>query len=152
MASFDTPLYTSETGSAGSSAAAAYPLAKRSAGKIRYKVIPYTVDGAETSADTINLGKLKVGAQVIPQLCKVSSQAAFDVDDLDIGTAANADAFADGIDTTNAAADTLFTGGDDHYDPQSIVAGDEDIIATLNNVVTTTAGQLVLFLIAFVDE
>ena len=152
MASFDTTLYTNQTGSAGASPAAGYPLAKDSAGKVRFAAVEYTVDGAEATADTINLCKLKVGAKVIPALSRVISEAAFDVDDMDIGTSDNVNAYADAVDTTNLASDIVFTGGDNNYALAEVTAGNEDVIATLVNVVTTTAAQKVLFLIAYVDE
>jgi len=152
MAEFNSPLYTSEAGTAGSSAAVGYPQARDSAGKLRIKTIPYVTDGTETTGDTINLGKLKVGAKVIPSLCRVVSEAAFDIDDLNIGTPLNPNAFADAMDTTDAELDQPFRGGDDRLGPVSIVSGDEDIVATLVSATTTTAGELVLFLVAYVDE
>jgi hypothetical protein len=154
MPSFDSALYSAQVGSAGESPAFGRPGAKTAAGKMRLALIPYTVDGAEASADTINLCRLKWGAVPIPNMCKVSSEAAFDVDDMNVGTAANDNALADAIDTLNAASDVFFTGGDNHYAPAEISEDKDgaDIIATLINVVTTTAGQLVLFCIVFVDE
>lgn len=152
MASFNTDTYTAQTGSAGASPSAAYPLAKNAGGKLRYLIVPYTVDGAETTGDTINLGKLKVGAKVIPSLSRVISEAAFDIDDMNIGTVSNDNAYADAMDTTNAELDQPFVGGDNRLAPADVVSGQEDVIATLVSVVTTTAGQLVLFLIAYVDE
>jgi len=152
MASFDSATYTGQNGTAGQSSGVGYPLARDAGGKLRYLVVPYTVDGAETTGDTINLGKLKVGAKVIPALSRVISEAAFDANDVNIGTAATANSFADALDTTNAALDQPFVGGTLQYAPTAITSGDEDIIATLVAVTTSTAGQLVLFLIAYVDE
>ena len=152
MASFNTDIYAAQAGSAGASPSATFPLARDAGGKLRYLIVPYTVDGAEATGDTINLGKLKVGAKVIPSLCRVKSEAAFDANDVNIGTAANANSFADALDTTNAALDQPFVGGDNQYAPAVITKGDEDVIATLVAVTTSTAGQLALFLIAYVDE
>jgi len=152
MASFDAPLYTSQIGSAGQTPAVGYPPAKQSAGKMRLAIIPYTVDGAENSGDTINLCKLKEGARVITQFSRVASQAAFDVSDMNIGVAGNDNKYADAMDTTDAELDQPFIGGDNRFVPADVAEGGEIVFATLVTVVTTTAGQLVLFLIAFVDE
>lgn len=152
MPNFNTDRYSNQVGGAGASPAVTYPLARDSGGKLRYQVIRYTVDGAETTADTITLCRLKKGATVIPSLCRVISQAAFDADDMNIGTASNDNKYADAMDTTNAALDQPFVGGDNWFEPAAITDDYEDIIATLVSVVTTTAGQLVLFLIAYTDE
>ena len=152
MANFNSDRLTAQSGSAGASAALGYPLARDAGGKLRYQVIPYTVDGAEASADTITLCRLKKGAVVIPSLCRVLSQAAFDVSDMNVGISGNDNKYADAMDTTDAILDQPFVGGDNRYVPAAITDDYEDIIATLVTVVTTTAGQLVLFLIAYVDE
>lgn len=152
MASFDAPLYTKQVGDRSASPSAAYPLAKVSAGKLRYAVVQYVLDGAETTGDTINLCKLKEGALPIAPLCKVLSQAAFDADDVNIGTTANPNSLADAMDLTNAETALDFTGGDDRFVPVAIAEGGEVIVMTLVSVVTTTAGQLALVLIAFLDE
>jgi len=152
MAEFNTDTYTGQNGTAGQSSAVGYPQAKLAGGKLRYLVVPYITDGAEVTGDTINLGKLKVGAVPLPTLSRINSQAAFDCDDVNIGTTLNVNSLADALDTTNAELDQPFVGGDNRFAPVAITAGDEDIIATLVSVVTTTAGQLVLFLIAYVDE
>lgn len=152
MAAFNTDLYNAEAGSAGSSAASGYPQARDSAGKLRIKSIPYTVGGTETTGDTINLGKLKVGSKVIPSLCRIISEAAFDAQNVDIGTTSNVNAYADALDMTNAELDQPFVGGDNRFVPAAVTAGEEDIIVTLVASTTTTAGQLALFLIAYVDE
>lgn len=152
MASFDTPLYSAQAGSAGVNTSFGRYGAKWVAGKLRYSVITYTVDGAEATGDTINLCQLKEGAVVIPALCRCISQAAFDADDMNVGNASNDNAYADAMDTTNAELDQPFVGGDNRFVPAAVAEGGETVIATLVSVVTTTAGQLVLFLIAFVDE
>jgi hypothetical protein len=155
MANFNTNLYLGQNGSAGGSlnAGANFPMARDAGGKLRYLVIPYTVDGAEASGDTITLGKLKVGAKLIPALSRVVSDTGFDVDDMDIGIAGNVNKYADDIDTLDTASDISFgVAGDNAYTPTAVESGGETIIATLVNVVTTTAAGKVLFLIGFLDE
>lgn len=152
MANLNTDRYGNQVGGAGASPAVTYPLSRVAGGKVRYQVIPYTVDGSEASADTITLCRLKKGAVVIPSLCRVISQAAFDVSDMNVGIASNDNKYADAMDTTDAELDQPFIGGDNRLAPAAITEDYEDLIATLVTVVTTTAGQLVLFLIAYTDE
>lgn len=152
MTAFNTDLYNSQVGTAGQTPSFGRMGAKWVAGKLRKAIIPYVCDGAETNGDTINLCKLKEGALVLTQECKVSSQAAFDVNDMNVGVSGNDNKYADAIDTLNAASDVAFTGGDNHYLPVEVAEGGETVIATCVAVTTTTAGQLALFLIGFVDE
>jgi len=153
MAEFNSALYDEQVGSSGQvSPAGSYPLAKNAAGKLRILKVPYTVIGTEASGDTINLGKLKPGAVVIPSLSRVLSGAGFDVSDMDIGVASNPNAYADAMDTTDVELDQPFTGGDNRFEPADTAVGDEAIIATLTTVVTSTAASVALFLIAYVDE
>ncbi len=152
MANFNSPIYIKQAGSAGGSPSAGYPLAKDAAGKLRYLVVPYTVDGAEATGDTITLGKLKIGAKVIPALSRVISDTGFDVSDMDIGISGNINKYADALDTLDTSSDISFgIAGDSARVPVAETAS-VDVIATLTTVVTTTAGGLVLFLIAFLDE
>jgi hypothetical protein len=146
-------MYTAQAGSAGSSAGVTIPEARDCGGKLRIIAVPYTVDGAEASADTINICKLKVGAKVIPSLCRVISGTGFDVDDMNVGISGNDNKYADDIDTLDTASDINFgVAGDNAYAPTAVAEGGETVIATLVNVVTTTAAGTVLFLIAYLDE
>lgn len=153
MPSFNTTIYGNQIGSGGVSPGFGIPDARKVGGKLRYAIIPYTVAGTEATGDTINIVRLKKGATVIPGLCRVLSEAAFDVDDMNIGDGVNANRFADAIDTTNAALSQDFgLAGDEAYAPTPLAAGEEVVTATLVNVVTTTAGQKVLWVIAYMDE
>lgn len=117
MPNFTTDTYTNQIGAAGTSPALSYPLARTVGGKLRYILVPYTCDGAEAAADTIQICKLKAGAVVVPNLCRIISEAAFDCDDVNIGDGVNANRFADALDTTNALLDQPFVGGDEHFAP-----------------------------------
>lgn len=153
MANFNAPLYTAQSGSAGASAANGYPLARDAGGKLRYLVIPYTVDGAEATGDTITLGKLKAGAKVIPALCRVISDTGFDVNDMDIGISGNVNKYADALDTLDTVSDISFgTAGDNAFVPTAVAEGGETLIATCVALTTSTAGGKALFLIAYLDE
>jgi hypothetical protein len=153
MPNFNTSLYSAQSGSAGSSPASGYPLARDAGGKLRFLVIPYTVDGAEASGDTITLGKLKAGAKVIPSLCRVISDTGFDVSDMNVGISGNDNKYADALDTLDTASDINFgVAGDNAYVPTAVADGGETLIATLVTVVTSTAAGKALFLIAYLDE
>lgn len=153
MPNFNTTTYTGQAGSAGSSSAVGYPLARDAGGKLRFITIPYTVDGDEATGDTITLCKLKAGAKVVPTLCRVASDTGFDVSDMDVGIAGNINKYADALDTLDTASDISFgLAGDNAYAPTAVAAGGETIIATLTTVVTSTAAGKALFLIAYLDE
>ena len=152
MPNFTTDIYTNQVGAAGTSSSASYPQAKNVAGKERHAIVPYTVIGTETTADTLQIVRLKKGAIVVPHLCRVISEAAFDIDDMNVGDGVNENRFADAIDTTNAASNVVFSGGDENYAPTPLAAGEEVVTATLVSATTTTAGQLVLWDIAYLDE
>lgn len=152
MANFTTTIYDDQIGAAGDSPAASYPQAKNVSGKERHAIVPYTVDGAEASADTIQIVKLKKGAIVVPHLCRVLSEAAFDISNMDIGDGVNVNRYGDAMDTLNAVSNIPFTLGDEEYAPAPIDAGEEVVTATLVTVVTTTADQRVLWDIAYLDE
>jgi hypothetical protein len=154
MANFNTDTYTGQNGSPGASANASslFPLSRDAGGKLRYLVIPYTVDGDEATGDTITLGILPTGAKVVPALCRVVSDTGFDVDDMDVGITGNVNKYADALDTLNTASDISFgVAGDNAYVPTATSAA-ETVIATLVNVVTTTAGGKALFLIGYFAE
>lgn len=148
MSNFNTSLYTAQSGRSSG-----YPLSRDAGGKLRFLVIPYTVDGAEATGDTITLGKLKAGAKVIPALCRVISDTGFDVNDMDIGVSGNVNKYADALDTLDTVSDISFgVAGDNAYVPTAVAYGGETIIATCVALTTSTAGGKALFLIAYLDE
>lgn len=152
MPNFNTALYTAQNGTPGQSANVSTPLARDAGGKLRYLIIPYTVDGAEATGDTITLGKLPGGAKVIPALCRVVSDTGFDVDDMNVGISGNDNKYADDIDTLDTASDISFgVAGDNAYVPTVVADAGETLIATLVNVVTTTAAGKALFLIGYLE-
>ena len=154
MPEFNSDIYNNQVGTAGQSPAFGRDGAKVTAGKMRMALIPYVCDGAEVADDTINLVRLKWGARVVPSYCKVSSEAAFDCHDVNIGNATDASAYGDAVDTLNAISDVNFSGGTNHYAPADEAENKDGttVIATLIGVTTTTAGQLTLWTIVFLDE
>lgn len=59
--------------------------------------VSYLLDTTESATDTINLAVLPVGATLIPELCTVYCADPGTTLTLDVGYAANPDAYADGI-------------------------------------------------------
>ena len=148
MASFDTSLYTGQTGTAGVSPAVGRLEAKYGCPETKFVLIPYVVDGAEVSGDTINLCQLPEGAIVIPSLCRVVTGTGLDVSDMNVGISGNDNKYADAVDTLDTASDLAFSGGDNHTAPTEETAV-VDVIATLVTVVTSTAASTALFIIAY---
>lgn len=68
-------------------------------GEVEYAIIKYTLAGTEVQGDIINLCILPAGVVPIPQLSKVTANTDPSANTLllDIGTADNADGWADGI-------------------------------------------------------
>jgi 3D (Asp-Asp-Asp) domain-containing protein len=155
MASFDTTLYTNQNGSAGASPATGYPLAKDSAGKVRYATVEYTLAGTEAATDTINLATLKVGAKVIPHLSEVYVENPGTALVFDIGDAGDADRYVDGLTVSAGGFFRWSEGGTAAATANSlyeIASGNEDIVLTVGTATSLTADQDLLFLIAYVDE
>ncbi len=157
MPSFNTVKYGRQIGSAGASPSSTYPGAKAITGKVRYAHIEYALLGTEVANDTINIVRLKAGAQVIPSLCRIVCEDPGTALSLDVGFASNVDALCDGAALTTAH-DVSFTGAASvtavaaQYVPVDIAVGDEVIFATLTLATALTAGAKLLFLIAYVDE
>lgn len=155
MPTFLTSRFSKQTGSAGSSPSAGYPLAEYIAGKVRYAIIPYALAGTEIATDIIKLARLKVGAVPIPSLSRVVCEDPGTALTIDIGYASNPDALSDGLALTTAH-DLAFTAGGtavaEQYVPAPLAEADIDIIVTVMTATVLTAGAKLLFLIAYVDE
>lgn len=114
----------------------------------------YTVTGNETTADLIAILSLPIGAVVIPDLCKVSSDGIGGTGAItQIGDAASAarysatsiavaSAVTTAVTTTNAIAVA--------NPPYQVVAGNETILATLTFATAITVGKLIVFRIVYI--
>lgn len=178
MATFNTPLYTSQ-GSvppAGVSDAVTLPLAKNAGGKLRSTPIKYIWNGAEAAADTINLVVSKAAARILPQNSRVFaySNAANANLVINIGDASNKIRYSNGLTVfANSAANavlqpSLFTNCTSPllttaFNPSDIAApAGSQIVPTTNDqtiitvtIVSTTnvaANSVVVFDVEFVDE
>jgi len=72
MAILNSTIYTQQT-QAGTKGFGGRASAVNVSGAMCYATFTYTVTGSETTADTINFGRLPEGAVVIPGLCRISS-------------------------------------------------------------------------------
>lgn len=107
--------------------------------------VSYTLAGTEAAADTINLAVLPVGATLVPQLCSVYCADPGTTLTLDVGYAANPDAFADGI-TLSAGGLVNFSSG---TAPSGLTALEPittgTVIATVDSANTLTASVVLYF-------
>lgn len=154
MPTFNTSRFTAMTGSAGASPSAAYQLSKFTQGKERTAIIPYTLVGTEAANDIINIIRLKEGAVVIPNRCRVVCEDPGTALTLHVGYASSATGLCQSLALTTAH-DLAFTSGTavaNQYNPQPLVYADRDIFATVTVATALTAGAKLLFVIAYMDE
>lgn len=155
MATFNSTRYTASVGSAGSSPASTYPLAKYVDSPVYTAEIPYTIVGTEAADDIINLIKLHAGDVVIPSMSRIVNEDIGTALTLDIGFASNDDALLDGGALGTSAGDFIFTAATSgtvtaqQYNPVVLAVGDEVIKATVKTATSLTAGAKVLFIIAY---
>jgi hypothetical protein len=96
MPTFDSTQYTAQKADRTNTSRLASP--NVSSGDVQYAMIPYTLAGTEAAADIINLCVLPSGVIPVPALSRVVCSADPGTTlTVDIGTADNADGWADGI-------------------------------------------------------
>lgn len=107
--------------------------------------VSYPLVGTEAAADVINLCVLPVGATLLPQLCSVYSSDPGTTLTLDVGYAANPDAFADGI-VLSAGGMINFSSG---TAPSGLTALEPittgQVTATVDSANTLTAAVVLYF-------
>lgn len=157
MTAFSSSIYTGQTGTAGASANAAsgFPLAQMAQGKLRYTIVQYAL-GAESTNDTINLCKLRIGAKVIPSMSKIVCEDPGTALTLDIGHAGNTDAYCDGAALTTAHDDfwtklPSVTAVAAQYVPEAVTAGNETVLATVVLATALTSAAKVTFYVAWIE-
>lgn len=152
MASFDSTQYAKQKPTRANTSRNATE--NISDGSVEFATIAYTLAGTETANDTINLCILPAGAIVVPQLSSVFSADPGTTLTLDIGTAADADAFADGI-TLSSGGRVEFTSGTAPaaLTPTGLTAdtgsGNAVVYATVASAASLTASVVLHFLIAY---
>lgn len=159
MTTWNSTLYTGQTGSAGASlnASSSFPMAQKESGKLRYSDVTYALNGNESANDIINIVELKPGAFLVPSLCRIVCEDPGTALTLDIGDAVTADRYMDGGALTTAH-DTSFTAAPSvtataaWYTPYAIVGGTTPTTVIKAKVITATAltaAAKVRFLIAW---
>ena len=120
-------------------------------------IATYTMLGTEAANDIIDIVKLPQGTMIVPHLCQVvgdgiATTATLDVGDddvLGVGSAADADRYADGLDVAAAGSD-LFSAIASAANTVPYRLGSDAIIkglfATMN---TPVAGKKLVFRIAY---
>lgn len=153
MASFDTTHYAKQKPTrANTSRNATENVAD---GQVEFAVIPYTIAGTEATNDTINLCVLPAGVIPVPQLSKINHSADPGTTlVVDVGTAADADGWIDGV--TCSAGGQVEAGSGTvpaWLVPTPLVAdtgsGNAVVVATLASVSSLTAGVIVYFTLAY---
>lgn len=154
MATFETSLYAAQK--PDRSNPSRFAAANLAGGEISFARCSYTLLGTEGAADIINLLELPEGASVVPQLSSVTCSADPGTTlTIDIGTAANADGFADGI-VLSSGGQVAFTNTAIPADvaPTKLVAdsGEKNatVYATVASANTLTADVVLYFVIAYV--
>lgn len=147
MPTFDSTIYAREgkLGAAGLKDPVLYQ------GKLRFAQATVTVPSTLAANDILNLVTLPAGAQVVPSQCEAICHA--DPGTalvLDIGTAANADLFSDGL--------TLSSGGVVNFTAPVVpeqsttrvkLTENTPVIATVMTATSITNNSVITFLIAY---
>lgn len=161
MPTFNTTLYTAQTGAAGQSAnaQAAFPRARDAFGKERIVQINYTMAGTEAAADVINLTKLKQGDRILAGRSSYACEACGTAFTGSVGDASNNSRYSGTLVFTSIA--TGFFGslpGTDLYTPTDVVtiptpATDQStVIFKVVASTAPTAGKKFIIFLAVVAE
>ena len=125
-----------------------------SSGRVEYATIQYTLDGTEAAADVIKQCVWAPGIIPLPALSSVTCADPGTTLTLDVGSAANADGYADGITLSNGGQ-VAFTSGTvpEWITPTALVAdtgkGYTVIYATVASAATLTASVVLTFTLAY---
>lgn len=121
--------------------------------------VRYTMLGTEAQGDFVNLLRLPMGAQIVPALSQVTTDgiattATIDVGDddvLGVGTAADSDRYADGLNVASAAHATFsYIACAARLTPYSLGTDpDNAIVMEFKTLVTPVLGKVLDFLIAY---
>lgn len=153
MASFDTTLYGQQKAARTNTSRLAPP--NVGSGDVEFAVIPYALAGTEAAADTINLTVLPGGVIPIPSLSHVVCSADPGTTlTLDIGTAANADGWADGIVLSAGGKVECASATMPAWLAQTTVvpdtgSGNAVVYATVASANTLTAAVVLYFVLAY---
>jgi len=114
-------------------------------GTLEFRAVTYTMKNTEAVNELIYIGKLPVGATVVPTLCSVVCADPGTTLTLDIGTAEDPDLLADGI-VLSAGGRVEFTSGtmpEGALTPTKIAS--TDVYATVASVSSLSGSAKVVF-------
>jgi len=141
MATFKTTHYAQQETAAGNMA----KQVTATSGTLEYRAVTYALAGTEQANDLIYIGKLPVGAKVVPTLCSVVCADPGTTLTLDIGTAEDTDLLADGI-VLSAGGRVEFTSGTMPAGALALTKlASEDVYATVASAAALTATAKVVF-------
>jgi hypothetical protein len=176
MATWNTPLYTSQIPAAGASEAVNYPLAKIARGKLRIVRAVYTLVNTEAANDLIQLTMLQPGDRVLPEYSKIVSENPGTTLTLQIGDSVTANRYSGTLTLSNTTLDAFwssslgatsgasvfasaditvpaYTGATPPQPVPPANATDQTIvIAKILSAAALTAGKRIVFDIAIVGE
>lgn len=122
-------------------------------GTVKVLRAQYTTTGAEATNDTFNICYIPRGSSVLRSLSSVTSIDPGTTLTLDIGTAANVDAYADSI-VCSAGGTVLFgsaVAGTAADLVPATVTDSTAVLVTLASAASITAGVVLYFTIAYID-
>lgn len=130
---------------------------KQLCSKLFFAVIAYTMLGTEAQGDFLNLCKLPQGAEIDPTVSTVTGDgiattATLDIGDddvLGVGTTADADRYADGLDVAAAGIDLFSANACAARLTPYALGADSIIICEFKTLVTPVAGKKLLFRIGY---
>lgn len=152
MATFTTDIFDAQDEARDNTSRLASP--NVASGEVQFAHVPYTLVGTEAANDLIKLAVLPAGAIPIPQLSEVLCADPGTTLTLDVGTADNADGWADGI-TLSSGGKIAFTSGTAPAwnDATPLVAdsgsGNAVVYATVASANTLTADVVLYFQLAY---
>lgn len=130
---------------------------KKATGDIRWLEATYTATGTEAaSGDTIEIGDVPVGANVIPELFRIANEASMGGSDLaitgigDSGSATRYSATSLSVHSSNAAVQAITPNvAGSVISRYSVTESTKRLIATFTRTNAMTAGKKIVFLVPF---
>lgn len=148
MAIKSSAIYTSQT-QAGATGFGSRASAANVSAILMWATFTYTVDGTETTGDTINFGRVPAGVTVVPALARVSSDGTGGTGAITkLGDAGDDDRYsASSIAVASAASTAVTTTNAQAVTPAAVAEGNETITGVLTFSSAITVGKkITLFL------
>lgn len=149
---FETAFYATQAESRANTSRLAAP--NGASGEIQVAVVEYTTAGSEAATDKINLCVLPAGAVPLPHLSSIMCADPGTTLTIDVGTAANADGWFDGIDVKAGGIFTPAAGTLPAWIAPTAITADTGstnavVYATLAAAETVTANVKIYFALAY---